>query len=164
MIERQIFGICLGRLEWSPYSSPLSRHRPNKHSECEAIDPIQDPEVRSLIAKARNAKAGDQRIFTIVDTGTMQVTLIEAVRPPVAFLLAGEEGGMQRAIGVSYEWETSTCYRETVIRMDTPMYDRMSSVPRLRFGFKRDPPKTRPFNMTAARVWGDEARRVLDQV
>jgi hypothetical protein len=94
----------------------------------------------------------------------MQVTLIQAVRPPVAFLLAGEEGGMQRAIGVSYEWETATCYRETVMRMDTTMYERMSPVPRLRFGLKRNPPKTRPFDTRAARVLRDEGRRVLDQV
>jgi hypothetical protein len=163
-MERQIFGICLGRLEWSPYSSPLSRHRPNEYGECEAIDPTQDPEVADLVEKARYAKAGDQRIYTIVDTGTMQVTLIQAIRPPVAFLLAGEEGGMQRAIGVSCEWETATCYRETVIRMDTTMYGKMSPVPRLRFGLKRAPPKTRPFDKTPGRAWKDERRRILDQV
>jgi hypothetical protein len=120
--------------------------------------------VASLVTKARNAQTGDQRIYTIVDTGTMQVTLIQAIRPPVAFLLAGEEGGMQRAIGVSYEWETATCYRETVIRMDTPMYEKMSPVPRLRFGLKRAPPKTRPFDKAAGRVWKDERRRILDRV
>ena len=86
----------------------------------------------------------------------MQVTLIQAARPPVAFLLAGEEGGMQRAIGVSYEWETSTCYRETVMRMDTTMTERMSRVPRLRFGLKR---KMQPVRLapqsTQARATGD---------
>ena len=71
---------------------------------------------------------------------------------------------MQRAIGVSYEWETATCYRETVMRMATPMYERMSPVPRVRFGLNRDPPKTRPFDARAARVWGDEGRRVLEHV
>ena len=120
--------------------------------------------MASLVAKARNAQAGDQRIYTIVDTGTMQVTLIQAIRPPVAFLLAGEEGGMQRAIGISYEWQTATCYRETVIRIDTPMYEKMSPVPRLRFGLKRAPPKTRPFDKAAGRVWKDERRRILDRV
>ena len=88
---------------------------------------------------AQYARPGDQRIFTIVDTGTMQVTLIQAKRPPVAFLIAGEEGGMQRAIGVSYEWETAICYRETVIRMDTPMVENMARVGKLRFGLTRKP-------------------------
>lgn len=67
----------------------------------------------------------------------MQVTLLQAARPPIAFLIGGEEGGMQRAIGVSYEWETATCYRETVMRMESPMSENMRKVPRVRFGLKR---------------------------
>lgn len=77
------------------------------------------------------------RIFTIVDTGTMQATLIQAKRPPVAFLIGGEEGGMQRAIGISYEWETATCFRETVMRMETPMVEKMERVARVRLGLSR---------------------------
>ena len=32
-------------------------------------------------------------------------------------LLCGSEGGMQRAVMCSYDWTTSTLYRETVLRM-----------------------------------------------
>lgn len=97
-----------------------------------------DREIEVLVDRARTARPGDQRVFAIVDTGVMQLTLIQAVRPSVAFLLVGEEGGMQRAIGVSYEWETATCYRETVMRMSITMVDAMDRVPRLRFGFNRE--------------------------
>ncbi|SMR47585.1 unnamed protein product [Zymoseptoria tritici ST99CH_3D1] len=136
-VEQQIFGTKLGRLAWSPYSSPLSRHQANKHGECIGIDPTTDPDVVAMVEQARHARPGDQRIFTIVDTGNMEVTMFSAQRPPVAFLLAGDEGGMQRAIGVSYEWETATCYRETVMRLPTPTKAQMSRVNRVRFGLKR---------------------------
>lgn len=136
-VERYLFGLSLGRLEWSPYSSPLSRHYKNEHGECVGTDPVKDPNVARLVERAQYARPGEPRVFTIVDTGTMQTTLIQAKRPPIAFLIGGEEGGMQRAIGVSYEWETATCYRETVMRMDTPMVENMKRVRRLRFGFNR---------------------------
>jgi hypothetical protein len=136
-IEQQIFGTKLGRLSWSPYSSPLSRHRSDVHGECIGIDPTTDRDVAAMVEQAKHARPGDQRIFTIVDTGNMEVTMFSAQRPPVAFLLAGDEGGMQRAVGVSYEWETATCYRETVMRLPTPTKAQMSRVNRVRFGLKR---------------------------
>ncbi|KAF2162115.1 hypothetical protein M409DRAFT_69329 [Zasmidium cellare ATCC 36951] len=143
-IEKQVFGTNLGRLSWSPYSSPLSRHKRNEHDECIGIDPTTDPEVRSLVSQATHATPGQMRVFTIVDTGNMEVTMFQAIRPPVAFLLAGEEGGMQRAVGVSYQWETQTCYRETIMRMPTTTKDLMTQVNRVRFGLKREMPPTRP--------------------
>ncbi|TKA61519.1 hypothetical protein B0A49_08340, partial [Cryomyces minteri] len=136
-IERQIFGARLGRLEWSAWGSPLSRHHANAYGECVGSDPTSDPKVRQMVAMAKHAKPGEQRIFTLVDTNTMEVTLFRAVRPPVAFLLCGHEGGMQRAVGVSYDWTTGTCYRETVLRMETPVLEKMDRVSRLRLGLKR---------------------------
>lgn len=143
-IERQIFGAHLGRLNWAPASSPLSRHYMNEHGECVGLDPIRDPATKLLVDQAVHARPGDQRIFTIVDTGAMEVTLFQAKRPPVAFLVAGEEGGMQRAIGVSYQWETATCYRETVLRMQTPWVEMMDRCPRVRFGLKREMMPVKP--------------------
>jgi hypothetical protein len=68
----------------------------------------------------------------------MTATLFLAARPPVCFLLAGSEGGMQRAIGCSYDWTTATLYRETVLRMETPIFDSMFPVGRVKIGFKRE--------------------------
>lgn len=67
----------------------------------------------------------------------MTATLFMAARPPVCFLLAGSEGGMQRAIGCSYDWTTATLYRETVLRMETPVQDKMARCNRVKIGFKR---------------------------
>ena len=76
-------------------------------------------------------------MFTIVDTYSMEMTLFEAVRPPVGLFFCAHEGGMQRAIGCSYDWTTQTMYRETVLRMPTASLNRMDRVPRFRFGIQR---------------------------
>ena len=67
----------------------------------------------------------------------MQLTLFEAVRPPLTLMFCASEGGMQRAIGCSYDWEKQTMYRETVLRMPTPTLNRMDRVPRFRLGLMR---------------------------
>jgi hypothetical protein len=38
---------------------------------------------------------GEERLFTLVDTYSMTVTLFRATRPPVAVIICGSEGGMQ---------------------------------------------------------------------
>jgi hypothetical protein len=74
----------------------------------------------------------------LIDTNIMTVTMFEAARPPIAFLLAGTEGGMQRAIGVSMDWTTNTLYRECVLRMDTRVLGAMMRVSRVRLGLQRE--------------------------
>ncbi|OCL00677.1 uncharacterized protein K441DRAFT_531540, partial [Cenococcum geophilum 1.58] len=136
-IERQIFGARLGRLKWSINASPLSQHRRNEHGDCIAVDPCTDPATKALVENAKYAMPGEQRIFTLVDSGNMTVTLFQAARPPVAFIIAGAEGGMQRAIGCSYDWTTETMYRETVLRFPTTALDSMKRVSKVKMGFKR---------------------------
>lgn len=70
----------------------------------------------------------------------MQCILIKAERPPIALLICGTEGGMQRALGVSYDWTTGTLYRETVLRLETPILDNVCRIPRARIGLKRPKP------------------------
>lgn len=71
-IETQIFGGRLGRLKWTPYASPLSRHHRNRHNECVADDPTTDPEIKALVERCKHAGPGEQRLFTLVDTGTIK--------------------------------------------------------------------------------------------
>lgn len=73
-IERQIFGARLGRMKWTPYSSPLSRHHRNLHGECVADDPMVDPEVRKVVERAKRARPGEMRVFTLIDTGMSLLT------------------------------------------------------------------------------------------
>jgi hypothetical protein len=143
-IERKIFGFPYGRLQWTPFGSPLSRHGENMYGECEGRDPVMtDESVRRLVESAPSSAYGAPKIFTLVDTNTMTVTMFEAVRPPVVALLCGSEGGMQRAVMCSYDWKSQTLYRETVLRVETRVLERMSRVGRVRFGLKREDDEVR---------------------
>jgi hypothetical protein len=77
------------------------------------------------------------QIFTLIDTLSMTVTLFEAVRPPIALVIGGSEGGMKRALACSLDITTGTLYRETVLRIPTQSADRMERMPRLRLGLQR---------------------------
>ena len=63
--------------------------------------------------------------------------MFEAERPPIVALLCGSEGGMQRAVMCSYDWTTQTLYRETVLRMETKVLEKMPRIGRVRFGLQR---------------------------
>jgi hypothetical protein len=137
-IEAKIFGVRKGRLMWSPYaSSTLSHHEIKDNRWVVPRDPRDDPATARLVEKAQAAVPGDMRVFTIVDTYSMTATLFEARRPPEALLVCGSEGGMQRALGCSFEWTTSTFYKETVIRIETRALQRMDRIPRVRLGIQR---------------------------
>ncbi|CAG7559606.1 unnamed protein product [Fusarium equiseti] len=136
-IERAIFGGNFGRFSWTTNGSTLSRSVVNELGERVGIDPCKDPEIRMKVEAAKQARPGDMRIFTLVDTYNMELTLFEAVRPPVTLMFCATEGGMQRAIGCSYDWETQTMFRETVLRMPTTALNRMGRVPRFRMGIQR---------------------------
>ncbi|KAL9038379.1 MAG: hypothetical protein Q9180_003174 [Flavoplaca navasiana] len=139
-IEKKLFGADQGRLSWSTISSSLSRHNILNHKDLvnyyEGKDPKADQEVNARIEKALSSTNSQEKIFTLVDTFTMSVTLFAAAKPPVAVLACGEEGGMQSALLCSYDWTNNTMYRETVLRMETPAYWRMSPIRRVRLGLQ----------------------------
>ncbi len=136
-IESHIFGAYMGRLKWSPAGSPLCRHETNEFGECVGLDPTTRSDVRDMVERAKLGGFGELKIFTLVDTYMLTVTMFAAVRPPVAVLLCGHEGGMQRAVMCSYDWASQTLYRETVLRMETPVLEKMFRVNRFRFGLQR---------------------------
>ena len=137
-IERHIFGADMGHLKWSTNGSPLSVHAANEYGECIGQDPTCNPETAGKVERAISAQMGDERIFTLVDTNTLTVTMFSAVRPPIAVVLCGAEGGMQRALLCSYDWSTQTLYRESVLRMETLVLEQMQRVGRLRLGLRRE--------------------------
>lgn len=148
-IERQTFGARQYNLAWSAFGSPLSRNHKDEHDRVVGDDPTTDPEVKTLVERAKHAKPGDQRIFSIVNTDSMEVTLVQSARPPVVFIFAGHEGGMQRAVGCSYDWTTGTFYRETVLRMYTCTISSAARIRRCRIGLKREQPPVIPVNRYA---------------
>ncbi len=139
-LERCLFGADLGRLSWSATGSSLSRHKVENSQDfenyCQGQDPSTYPDINARIEKARESTGSEEKIFTLVDTSTMTVTLFSAVKPPVAVLICGEEGGMQRALLCSYEWTNNTFYRETVLRMETRVFWKMSPIARVRLGLQ----------------------------
>ena len=127
-IEKMLFGFDHGRLKWSTNGSMLSHHRLNTTTK----------KCVPLLPSDTGIGNEHGRLFTIVDTYTMTATRFRAERPPVAVLICGREGGMQRAILCSYDWRTNTFCRETVLRMKTIILERMFRVDRFRFALSRD--------------------------
>lgn len=132
-LERLAFGTATkpGRLEYTASSGTLcSRDPQSRNGVAPTIDSGRVP-------------AG-HRIFTLLDTvspseaisrartdyvqGNLKVTVFSAPRPPTVALLCGKEGGMLRAVLCSYNASTQALRRETVLRMETPMWNRSSSV------------------------------------
>ncbi|KAH9905965.1 hypothetical protein F4778DRAFT_686977 [Xylariomycetidae sp. FL2044] len=116
-LERLVFGNNSGRLNYEPSSTPI----------CALW---RDPELRvgrepDWVASggAGVALPEGHRLFTLVDTGTLTVSIFSAERPPTVALLCGREGGMLRAVLCSWQFENDCLYKETVIRMSSSVWD-----------------------------------------
>ncbi|KAF8545240.1 hypothetical protein BDD12DRAFT_927945 [Trichophaea hybrida] len=133
-IECLIWGFNDERLKWSICGSSLSRHSYNADKECVGRDPTDDPDIKNRV---KEHERDHKRIFTIVDTKTMQVSLIEAVHPPVLALACGKEGGMVRTVLCSFDYKTNTVYREAVLRMESRVLTKMNHIGRICFGVRR---------------------------
>lgn len=58
---------------------------------------------------------------------------------------------MQRALGCSYDWKTKTFFRETVLRMETPVRERMDGVSRVKIGLQKREDTIKPRNENRSR-------------
>ncbi|KAI7774010.1 hypothetical protein LA080_009474 [Diaporthe eres] len=165
-VERLIFGGNFGRFKWSSHGSLLNRSQINEHKERVGIDPCGRVDTREKVEAAKKAKPGDMRIFTLVDTYNLEVTIFEAARPPNVLLFCGSEVGKQRAVGCSYDWTTQTFYRETVLRVPTESLERASRVSRFRMGIQRPSWETVPGHSQKKTVgiWNDLNASLLDEM
>lgn len=89
-------------------------------------------------ASSHNGQGGrpqidPDRIFTLVDTLSMTVMTFRAV------LVCGHEGGAQRALLCSYDFRTQTFHRETVLRMQSNVLNRMERVEKFGFSIESMP-------------------------
>ncbi|KAJ2998825.1 hypothetical protein NUW58_g209 [Xylaria curta] len=141
-LEIQLFGFAQGRLQWSAWGSTQSLHRPRPtaddtmwtEGEVEALEP-HDTELENADPMSKSRA----RLFTIVDTYSMTASLVWADHPPTAALVCGQEGGMRRVLLCSYDYNTQSFHRETVIRMPTKVLDRMDRVDKFRFSIANRP-------------------------
>ncbi|MCJ1363018.1 hypothetical protein MMC16_002124 [Acarospora aff. strigata] len=116
-IERMTFGDEANRLSYAPSSSLLCQ-RENEERVGRGPDFVEKPG-----SPLPDLPPG-HRLFTLIDTGTMTVTIFSAVRPPSVALICGREGGMLRVVLCHYERSTNCLHKETVLRMETPMLDK----------------------------------------
>lgn len=116
-LERMTFGDEANRFSYAPSSSLLGQ-RDNEERVGRGPDFVEKP------GSPIPPLPPGHRLFTLIDTGTMTVSVFSAVRPPSVALICGREGGMLRVVMCHYERSTNCLYKETVLRMETPMLDK----------------------------------------
>lgn len=127
-VESCIFGFSQERLKWSTHSSTLSAAK---------IDEDTGELIPQRPADPERKPSSRLQTFTLIDTFTLTATVFEAERVPVAAIICGQEGGMQRALLCSYDPETRAFCKETVLRMKTLCLERMPRIDRFRFAMRR---------------------------
>lgn len=116
-LERIVFGNSRGRLTYEPSSTLFcERHaherlgrEPSWIATSSTSQPVVNPPPLPR----------GHRLFTLVDTGQLTVSIFSAVRPPSVALICGREGGMLRTLLCHYERSNNCLYRETVMRMES---------------------------------------------
>lgn len=119
----------IGRQPWRECNC-IAQFQPQVECSCPNLT------ERKLERISRSAM-GEDKIFTLVDTVTMTVTLLTAAWPPQALIACGTEGGMERVLACSYDWTTGVFYRESVLRFPGKVLDHMHRLPKIRLGLKR---------------------------
>jgi hypothetical protein len=117
-VERMTFGNAIGRFLYAP-SSSLWQGKDGKERIGNGPAWIEGSAPKPKLPPG-------QRFFTLIDTGTMTVTVFAAEKPPSVALIVGREGGMLRVALCHYERSTATLVKETVLRMESPMLDHAS--------------------------------------
>ncbi|KAI4257749.1 MAG: hypothetical protein LQ352_001524 [Teloschistes flavicans] len=112
-LEVLVFGNSDGRLTYDPSSTPFCERDPDERI---GVEPLW---ISSPGKYPRPALPQGHRLFTLVDTGSLTVSIFSARRPPSVALVCGREGGMLRAVLCHYERSDNCLYKETVVRMDS---------------------------------------------
>jgi hypothetical protein len=118
-----VFGNSQGRLTYSPSATPFSLpYRDPK--ERIGLEPewIRSGSLDDIKAVEDQLPRG-HHLFTLVDTGNLNVFVFSARRPPTVALVTGREGGMLRVVLASWFFKNDCLVKETVVRMDTDVYE-----------------------------------------
>jgi hypothetical protein len=114
-LEHKLFGLSKGVLKPSNNSSSLMREFPHYFQNF-------DPNI---------IRTPTSELYNLIDASTMAVIPFHAKHAPMAVISCGLEGGMQRALLCSFNLETETLYRESVIRIEVNVGERMSRIDRV---------------------------------
>lgn len=118
-LERVVFGNNQQRLTYEPSSSPFCERKQDERIGVEPRWVTESENSTSASAYPRPPLPKGHRFFTLVDTGSLTVSIFSAVRPPSVALICGREGGMLRTVLCHYERSNNCLYKETVMRMDS---------------------------------------------
>lgn len=132
-LESLIFGNNESRLTYDPSSTPFCERDPEERI---GVEPkwISNPST----SNPRPVLPKGHRLFTIVDTGSLTVSVFSARRPPSVALVCGREGGMLRAVLCHYERSNNCLYKETVVRMDSVTLNQAKGLSWVKFGLNDD--------------------------
>jgi hypothetical protein len=120
-----------GQLSWSKTGSIFSSPS-EEYGSAVGQDPMCRDSFRSLIEQLQyQPEERNAEIFTLVDTLTMTATLFLASKQPRIALSCGDEGGVHRVLLCSYDESTQVCFRETVLRMERRVSEKMHQIERL---------------------------------
>ena len=118
-LEKIIFGNTQGRLSYEASSTPFCRNNRDPVFR-QGVEPSW---VKNAPDDPEPPLAPGQRLFTLVDTGSLTVSLFAAQRPPTVALICGSEGGMLRAVLCSWRFSTDCLFREAVMRMSQDTWE-----------------------------------------
>lgn len=122
-LEKLVFGNDNSRLSYEASSTPFAEYC--RHPSLRVgFEPDWVRDERPDLAEVNLPKG--HRLFTLVDTGELSVSIFSAERPPTVALLCGREGGMLRSVLCSWQFENDCLYKEAVVRMPSNVWDSAS--------------------------------------
>ena len=105
-LEKLMFGNYNGRLSYEASSTPFILH----HRHPERREGMEPPWIRHDPGKPDIGIPPGQRLFTLVDTNNLAVSIFTAQRPPTVALICGREGGMLRTVLCSWRFSMDCLY------------------------------------------------------
>ncbi|MCJ1481285.1 hypothetical protein MMC06_001442 [Schaereria dolodes] len=138
-LEKTIFGNCRERLTYEPSSTPFCDREPEERL---GKEPRWVKNLGSLAEADRPPPlAKGHRFFTLVDTGTLTVSIFSAIRPPSVALICGREGGLLRTVLCHYERSNNCLYKETVMRMDSMTLNQAKQLSWIKLSLGKEMPR-----------------------
>ena len=123
-LEALIFGNYAQRLSYEPSSTPFCRQNRDP-TERRGVEP-------SWVSSGQPGSPDpplprDRRLFTLVDTGTLSVSIFSAVQPPTVALICGRECGMLRVALCSWSFVNDCLYKEAVMRIPSNVWEQATA-------------------------------------
>ena len=118
-LESIMFGNFNHRMSYEASSTPFILH----HRNPDRREGIEPPWIRQDPSKPDIPIPPGHRLFTLVDTNSLTVSVFTAQRPPTVAVICGREGGMLRTVLCSWRFSMDCLFREAVVRLPSDTWD-----------------------------------------